>query len=137
AFLVATEEQRGAAMRAAVVHHADAAGAVAKRDQLFAQQHQAHRRAVALEFRGLRRRQPVAAHQVAHDRAGTDLREFPAFALGGHRESPIPTDGLSYHSAAAGACMAAMTASVPIPKFARVCRTFGSDLRNRRTPAIL
>jgi hypothetical protein len=48
--LVASQKQRGAAMRAAVIHHADAAFAVAKRDEFLAEQHQADRRAVAHQF---------------------------------------------------------------------------------------
>src|SRR5438105_13150665 len=89
AFLVASEEERGAAMRAAVVHHADPAGAVAKRDQLLAKQHQPDRRAVALELRGLRGRNPVLPHQLAHHRSGTDLREFLSFRGTCHRTLPM------------------------------------------------
>src|SRR5438105_8536273 len=88
AFLVASEEERGAAMRAAVVHHADPARAVAKRDQLLAKQHQPDRRAVALEFGGLRGRNPVLPHQLAHHRSGTDLREFLSFRSSCHRNPP-------------------------------------------------
>ena len=50
--LVASQEQRGTAVRAAMVHHADPAFTVAKGDQLLAEQHQAHRRAVARQLRG-------------------------------------------------------------------------------------
>jgi hypothetical protein len=80
AFLVASEEQRGAAVRTTVVHHADAALCVAKRDQLFAEQHQPDRRPVAHEFDGLCRGDPVLAHQFAHDRSGSDLGEFPSLS---------------------------------------------------------
>ena len=89
AFLVASEEQRGAAVRAAMVHHADPARAVAKRDQLLAEQHQADRRAVALEFGGLRCGNPVLPHQLAHHRSGADLREFLSFRRGCHRTLPM------------------------------------------------
>jgi hypothetical protein len=82
--LVAAEEQRGAAVRAAMIHHADAAGAVAEGQKLLAQQHEAGRRAVALELRRQERRQPVVPHQAAHRRAGADLGEFRAFAGRGH-----------------------------------------------------
>jgi hypothetical protein len=51
ALLVAAEEQRRAAMRAAMVHHAHLAGAVAERDQLLAEQLEAQRRPVALDLR--------------------------------------------------------------------------------------
>ena len=45
--LVAAEKQRRAAVRAAMVHDADTAFTVAKRDQLLAEQHQAKRRTAA------------------------------------------------------------------------------------------
>ena len=64
ALLVAAEEQRGAAVRAAMIHHADAARAVAKRDQLLAEQHQAERRAVA-------RRAPRTSPQGSSSSAST------------------------------------------------------------------
>jgi hypothetical protein len=89
AFLVASQEQRRAAVRAAVVHHADPACAVAKRDQLLAEQHQANRRAVGREFRGQRRRNPVMPHQLAHHCRRADSREFPAFDLRCHRILPM------------------------------------------------
>ena len=88
AFLVAAEEQRRAAVRAAVVHDADAAGAVAKRDQLLAEQHQAHGRAVALELGGHGGGDPVAAHQLAHRRAWADARELHAVFRRGHAILP-------------------------------------------------
>src|ERR1700675_1185283 len=74
ALLVASQKQRGAAVRAAMVHHADPACAVTKRDQLLAEQHQPDRRTVALKFGGLRGRNPVLPHQLAHYRSGADLR---------------------------------------------------------------
>src|SRR5262249_54044473 len=49
--LVTPEEQRGAAVWAAMVYDADPPGAVAKGNQLLAEQHQPHRGAVALELR--------------------------------------------------------------------------------------
>jgi hypothetical protein len=48
--LVAAEKQRGATVRTAMVHHADPAVAVAKGDELFAEQHQAHGGTIALEL---------------------------------------------------------------------------------------
>ena len=84
ALLVAAEEQRGATMRAALVHHTHPARAVAEGDELFAKQHEAQRVAIALELRRLQRRQPVLPHQLAHRRAGADLREFRAFDRRGH-----------------------------------------------------
>ena len=50
AFLVAAEEHRGAAVRAAVIEDADAALGVAEGDQLLAQELDAHRRGVGLEL---------------------------------------------------------------------------------------
>jgi hypothetical protein len=84
AFLVAAEEQRGAAMRAAMVHHADAAGTVAERNQLLAQHHEAHRRPVALQLGRFQGRQPVLPHQLAHGGAWPDAGEFDALAGCGH-----------------------------------------------------
>jgi hypothetical protein len=51
AFLVAAEEQRGAAMRAAVIENTDPPGTVAKSDQSLAEQHQTQRIAVRHQFR--------------------------------------------------------------------------------------
>ena len=71
-------------MRAAMVHDPDPAIAVAKRDQPLAQQHQPHRRAVALQFGRHRRRQPILPHHVAHDRAGADADQILAVLLLAH-----------------------------------------------------
>ena len=104
ALLVAAEEQRGAAVRAAVVDHADPAGAVAEGHELLAQQHQARRRAVALELRRLQRRQPVVPHQLAHRRAGADLREFRAFDRRGHGSSAGLGERIAYLVAGGARC---------------------------------
>lgn len=85
--LVAAEEQRGAAMRAAMVHHADLARAVAEGDQLLAEQHQAERRAVRGQFRRHAGRDPVLPHQLAHRRAGAGMDQDLAVALGRHGRS--------------------------------------------------
>ena len=76
-------------MRAAVVHDADPARAVAERDQLLAEQHQPHRRAVALELRRHRRRDPVLPHQFAHRGAGPDADQILTVLLLAHR---VPHD---------------------------------------------
>src|ERR1700721_3949428 len=86
--LVAAEEQRGAAMRTAVVHHADAARRVAKRDQLLAEEHEAHGIAVGLQLRGFEPGQPVMAHETAHRRAGTDAGENLGILQRRHGDSP-------------------------------------------------
>src|SRR6202011_674673 len=71
--LVAAEEQRGAAVRATLVHHADAArGLIAERDQLFTEQQQLERLAAGLELARFGRRDPVLAHQLTHHGAGSD-----------------------------------------------------------------
>ncbi|MFT6583244.1 MAG: hypothetical protein ACJAU6_003697 [Alphaproteobacteria bacterium] len=41
--LIPAKKQRGATMRASMVHHADIARLIAKRDQFFPQQFQSHR----------------------------------------------------------------------------------------------
>ena len=89
AFLVAAEEHRGAAVRAAVIEDADAALAVAEGDQLLAQELDAHRRGVGLQLPRQAGRHPVFAHQLARRRArpdpGQDVvvlhRQHPAFLL--------------------------------------------------------
>ena len=50
ALFIAAKEERGAAVRAAVIHDADAARGVAKRDQLFAKRQQPQRIAVGLNL---------------------------------------------------------------------------------------
>ena len=56
--LVAAEEQGRAAMRAAVIHDADASARVAERDQLLAQQHEAGRWSSPRQARTTGRRGP-------------------------------------------------------------------------------
>ena len=73
AFLVAPEIQRDAAMRAEFLDQADAALGVAERDEVLAEQADAHRRAVGLgDLARKQRGDPVAAHRVAHRRARAD-----------------------------------------------------------------
>ena len=106
--LVAPVEEGGAAMRAAVVEHADPAGAVAKRHQLLAEQHEADGRAVGHEFGGKRRRNPVLPHEAAHRRAGAGVRQaFVAIRHGVARVKLFPRDyrnfiGASSSRASAG-----------------------------------
>src|SRR5215471_10967342 len=59
---IASEEQRSAAMWAAMVHHADPARTVAKADQLLAEQHQLEWWSIGHQFRRHRRRYPVLPH---------------------------------------------------------------------------
>src|SRR5262245_34165470 len=84
ALFVAAQKQRGAAVRAAMIHHADATGAVAKGDQLLAKQQQANRRTVAHEFGRKRRRHPITAHQLPHDCARANARQFHTLARRRH-----------------------------------------------------
>ena len=87
-FLVAPEEQRCAAMRTAVIHHADPAGAIAKRDEFLAEQHQANRRTIAHKLGRHQRRDPVAAHQIAHHGACADARQLDAIRCLAHAILP-------------------------------------------------
>ncbi len=60
-------------MRAELVDEADPARAVAKPDELLAEQLDAHRRAIGLgHFAGQQCRDPIAPQHVAHLRSGTD-----------------------------------------------------------------
>ncbi len=77
-FLVAAEEQRGAAVGALMVEHADPAGTVAKGDELFAEQHQPHGVAVGLQFGRERCGNPILPHQLAHHRARANPRQILA-----------------------------------------------------------
>ena len=87
AFLVAPEEQRDAAMRAEFVDQTDAALAVAERDEVLAEQPDAHRRAVGL---GDLRRQaggdPIPPHRIAHRRPGPDAGDQFVFLRWQHRD---------------------------------------------------
>ncbi|MNR52538.1 hypothetical protein D3C85_1723990 [compost metagenome] len=64
--------QRGAAVHAQLLHHAHAALAIAKGDQVLAQQAHAQRLRIALDLSGGAYRMPVAAHHLTHRRAGAD-----------------------------------------------------------------
>jgi len=74
-FLVAAEEQRCAAMRATLIHDADAARCIAESDQLLVEEEDAHRRAVGFELAGKRGRNPILPHQLAHRGDGAGLRD--------------------------------------------------------------
>jgi hypothetical protein len=75
AVLVAPEHQRRTAVRAGMVDQADAAIAVAKRQQLLAEQAHALRLAVGLEVAAGEKRNPVEAHQLPHGGVGADADE--------------------------------------------------------------
>ena len=88
--LVAAEKQRRAAVRAAVIHHADQTSAVAKRDQLLAEQHQTKRRAAAGDLRRHQCGNPIFPHQLAHDGTRADARQLNAIARRRHAVLPMP-----------------------------------------------
>ena len=76
ALLVASEEERDAAMRTELVEEPDAALGVAERDEVFAEELDAHGRTVRLgQLPREQRGDPVPTHRVAHRRAGTNLRQ--------------------------------------------------------------
>jgi hypothetical protein len=62
AFLVASKEQRRAAVWATMIHNAGPAGTVAKRDQLLPEQHQADRRRIGHKFRAESSLKPILPH---------------------------------------------------------------------------
>ena len=72
ALFVAAKEERGAAVRAAVIHDADAARGVAKGDQLFAKRQQPQRIAVGLNLVRAGNREPILTHHLTHGRAWTN-----------------------------------------------------------------
>jgi len=80
--VVAAIEKAGAAMRAAVPHQANRPGRHAERDEIFAQQAHAQRRAVTLrQLAGQGGRHPVLAHQLAHRSSAPDpTQELVVFA---------------------------------------------------------
>ena len=87
--LVAAEREIGAAVRALAIEQAEAAGAVAKENEVLAEQadrldrpRRQRRIDARIEFLDQRRRLPVAAHQRAARRAGADARDpFVFFGL--------------------------------------------------------
>src|SRR4029077_2260276 len=77
-FLVASEPERSAAMRAEFIDQPDPALAVAKSHELLAEQLHAHRRAVRLRhFARHQGRYPIPPHYVAHRGA----RSYPRYQL--------------------------------------------------------
>ena len=86
--LVAAEKQRRQAVRAEMIHDADAAGRVAERDQLLAEQHQTHLRAVGLELGGKTGWNPELPHELAHWRLAADAGQELVFGFADHLASP-------------------------------------------------
>jgi hypothetical protein len=84
AFLVAREHQRGAAVRAEFVEHADAAFGVTEDDEAFAKQAHADRRAVRFgNLLGQAGGDPVPPHDLAHRGVAFDAAEQVVF-FGAH-----------------------------------------------------
>ena len=89
AFLVAPEIQRHAAVRAEFIDQTDAALAVAERDEVLAEQFDAHRRAVRLgDLPRQAGRDPIPPHRIAHRRAGPDAGDQFVFLRWQHRRFP-------------------------------------------------
>jgi hypothetical protein len=84
ALLVASEKQRGAAMRTTVIENADPPRAVAKGDQFLTEQHQPQRIAIRRQLQRKTGGQPVLPHQITHWRAGPDAGQQFVFSARGH-----------------------------------------------------
>ena len=75
AFFVAPEPQGSAAMRAIFVDKPDTAFAVAKSNEVLAEEAHPHRRTVGLlQFAGKQGRDPIEPHRAAHRGALSDPR---------------------------------------------------------------
>jgi hypothetical protein len=88
AFFIASVEERGAAMRAEFIHHADTALRIAEGNEIFAQN--AHAHGIAIGFGHFFREtggQPIAAHHLAHGRIALDTAEQVVFMVGQHGAS--------------------------------------------------
>jgi len=86
--LIAAEEQGRAAVRAPVIEDPDPAGGITEGNQLFTQQHQAHRIAVCLEFIGFAGRNPELPHEVTHERSTSYPDEGFVICNAEHKQSP-------------------------------------------------
>src|SRR6516225_7317339 len=88
--LVAPEEQRRSTMGAMIAEQPDLARAVAKRNEVFAEQANAHRRAIRIgQLGGEQDRLPIAAQHAAHGRARTDSCQCPPIHVSDYT-SPVP-----------------------------------------------
>jgi hypothetical protein len=85
AILVTAEEQRSAAMRAALAQHAHGAVGIAEHHQVLADQARPHRRAVLLRhLLDQAHRQPVPPHDLPHRRRAFDAAEELVLFPGQH-----------------------------------------------------
>jgi hypothetical protein len=71
-----------------MIENADAAGRVTECDQLLAQEHQAHLRAVGLKLRRKAGRDPELPHELAHRRVAADARQKLVFGCADHLAAP-------------------------------------------------
>src|SRR4029077_5925559 len=120
AFLVAAEEQRGAAVRAIFVQEPDPPLTVAKGDEVFAQEPHPYRRTLGLgDLAREQCRDPVAPHRVAHRAALPHPGDQLVFLARQHRQT-APPDAAPYSggsAASASALRPATTARIlPAPR---------------------
>src|SRR5262245_19702063 len=89
AFLIAAEEQRRGTMRAALVEQAKPSFRVPEQHKIFAKKTHPLRWAVALgDLVAEGRRNPVAPHQLAHWRSGTNASQHLVVFSRQHRMFP-------------------------------------------------
>jgi hypothetical protein len=87
-FLVAAEEEGGAAMGADVAEEADFAGGGAEADEVLAEQADAEGWAVGNDLIGGVGGQPVLPHEVAHGSARSDVTDQLIVRSGQHGRCP-------------------------------------------------
>mgnify|MGYP001141747806 CR=1 FL=1 len=100
AFLVAGQRERGAAVRAVEIEHAELAVGIAERDEVLAQK--AERRGLAVrlgDFLGQAGRDPVRTHEATHRRIAFDPAQEIVVCGGEHRVWPCPASPLRRASA--------------------------------------
>src|SRR3974377_30789 len=89
AFLVASESKRCLAVRAEFAEQTELSLAVAERHEFFAEQLEAHRRAIApCNLFGQKRGHPMTPHQASHRRIALDLAQQLVFRRRQHAFSP-------------------------------------------------
>ncbi len=94
ALFVASERERGFAMRTGLAEQAEFSVAVTERNELLAEQLDPHRRAVgAGNLFGQQRGHPVAPHQLAHRGFSFDTAQQLVFHRGQHARSPLKQQG--------------------------------------------
>src|SRR3984885_50009 len=72
-------------MRTEMVEYAGPPGRVAKSDELFSEQHEAHRVAIHRQFRRKTGRYPELTHEISHRRATAHTGKNLVFLCGNHR----------------------------------------------------